>query len=103
MHVFENNCWEMVAFAKTGNIITSANKKLLFCTNNTKNVIIARFFVKQARRWNSQTIGQCEAGFDCIDSYIETCCIGVWAWKRMRRLSSSAMMQPTDHTSTADV
>jgi len=35
---------------KLATLLHQQIKKLLFCTNNTKNVIIARFFVKQARR-----------------------------------------------------
>lgn len=31
-----------------------------------------------------------------------TCWMGLWAWKRMRRPSNSAKMQPTDHTSMAE-
>jgi len=36
-------------------------------------------------------------------AHASTCCIGVCAWKRMRRLSSSAIIQPTDQTSTAEL
>lgn len=32
-----------------------------------------------------------------------TCWMGLWAWKRMRRPSSSAKMQPTDQTSMAEL